>query len=1046
MNKIILILSILFLTINTTIAQETTGSVEGKIIDSNKQAIGFATIVVTDMTTNARWGTTSQDDGFYFINNLPPGNEYQLEVAFLGYQTSTITQVSVTLGNTSKYDIILNDQATNLTEVVVTANIDDITKNGNEHLLGKDALNTTPTINRSIQDLTKNLSENNLNSFGGASNRFNNLNIDGIGNNDIVGFQEPASGASGSSANGTPGSLSRSQPIGLGAIKQLAVKIAPFDASIGNFSGASINLVTKNGTNQYKSELYAYGNNQLLIGKYAQGIEQEIPNFYDYQIGGGTGGPIIKNKLFYFVNVEHAASKNPILNAPGSSSSDISIDEVEAVANHLKEKYSYDPGTYTQADLETASSKVFARLDWNISDKHKLILRNNYVNSFADNLEWNSAIFNFGNQGYRHNSVANSLALELKSNFANNSSNKLTLGYNTVNEFRDFDGRIFPHIQIATNSTNRIFAGTYREASIYSTDFTTFQIADKFTHVVGKHTLSAGALVQYNDIDYGFLSAWNGRWEYSSIDDFLTDQPSRIRGVYNINNNTEDYVRSRPSASINVLEWGAYIQDKWRISDKLDISPGIRIDAQYLPNGLPISQAVLNTPAFSHFSNTISTTPQINPRLGFNYTIDPKGQFSLRGGSGLFSGRIPYLWLAYVEYISGTAYFNIDIRPQETVELTENLGDLTTQQPNLTEINLIDQNFTWPREWKSNLALDIKLPQDWTLGLEATYTKVLKGLFFKSINRLDELAHYQGVDNRAYYVHTGSEAKINQNFTNVFVLSNSDNGYRYNISANIQKKWKGYTASINYTYGVSKDISSTVRNSPAANYEWNQTLLGNDPQLSYSNFDLRHKIVSIQSYTHQWNPKNSTTISFLYGGRSGSPYSFVYQGDLNKDGSSRNDLVYIPQNASDIQLVDITDANGNVTVSAQQQWTNLDNYIQNNPYLSKNRGNYAERNAAKTPWNHELDMRLSYRRVLKDKKAVSLSLDMLNVLNFLHRDWGRLVYVPNVVNASFSLLKFKGVENEIPQYQFNIDQNTTPWLLDAFNSRWKAQIGIKLEF
>lgn len=919
-------------------------------------------------------------------------------------------------------------------------------KTGNEALLSEKVIRSTPTINRSIQDLTKNLPENNLNSFGGASNRFNNLNIDGIANNDIIGFQEPASGASGSTANGTPGSLSRSQPIGLGAVKQVSVKLSPFDVSIGNFNGASINLVTKNGTNTTKAEVYSYGNNQALIGRFADGIEQEVESFYDVQFGGGIGGAIKKNKVFYYVNIEQAISNTPVLNAPGSPSSDITLGDVNTIRDRLIDEFDYDPGAFQTADLSTGSTKLFARLDFNLSRTHKLTLRNNYVNSFADNLEWNSTFFNFGNQGYRHNSIANSMALELKSNFENSSTNQLSIGYNTVSEHRDFDGRVFPHVQIATSSAGRIFAGTYREASVYNTDFSTIQISNNFKFNRGKHHFTTGVFAQLHDVDYGFLSAWNGRWEYRSVEDFLNDSPARVRGVYNINNNDFNFVNSRPSATIGVFEMAAFFQDNIRINNKLELTAGLRLDGQYLTQRLPVSEEIQNTSVFTQFDNQIATTPQLNPRAGFNFRIDDDGQFTLRGGSGLFSGRIPYLWFAYTEYISGTEYFNIDLRPSDGLPLTEDLEDLRDIQPNLTEINLLDPDFRFPRDWKTNLAFNAKLPKQWTLDLEGTFTKVLKGLFFQSINRQDNIGNFSGADNRPYFLETGDDIKINQNLTNVFLLTNTNQGYRYNFTLGISKKAGSYNGYLGYTYGMSKDISSTVRSSPAANYEWNQAVIGNDPDLSFSNFDLRHKFVSTHAYQFKITDHSTGFISLLYNGRAGTPFSYVYQGDLNRDGSSRNDLIYVPRDASEINLVPFTDSDGMVTVSAEEQWQSLNAFIEGDSYLRGRRGQIVERNGARTPWNHQLDMKLEYGLQLKNGNGLTLSFDMLNVFNFINREWGRLVFVPNVVNSSFSLLNFRGIENNEPQFQFNIPEGTEPYVTDLFNSRWRAQFGIKYSF
>ncbi|GAA4270793.1 carboxypeptidase regulatory-like domain-containing protein [Aquimarina gracilis] len=1044
MNRFLIITFSLIFSV-FTFAQETTGSLQGSLKDNQNNPIPFANVVLTDTETNFTYGAISQENGFYRLNNIPPGNKYTVTISFLGFTTKKENNLVINLGSTTIKNFILLEESTSLQEVVVLAESTP-KKNGNETLLDRKAIKATPTINRSIQDLTKNLPENNLNSFAGTSNRFNNLNIDGIANNDIIGFQEPASGASGSSANGTPGSLSRSQPIGLGAVKQVSVKLSPFDVSIGNFNGASINLVTKNGTNTTKAEVYGYGNNQNLIGQYASGAEQDVQPFYDVQFGGGIGGAIIKDKLFYYVNFEQALSNTPVLNAPGSESSNISLDDVLAIRNRLLDVYNYDPGTFESADLKTASTKLFTRLDYNLSETHKLTLRNNYVHSFADNLEWNSTFFNFGNQGYRHNSLANSLALEVKSNFKNGATNKLSIGYNIVKEDRDFDGRVFPHIQIATSSASRIFAGTYREASVYNTDFSTLQIADTYTFDIDKHHFTAGIFGQLHNVDYGFLSAWNGRWEYRSVDDFLNDRPARIRGVYNVNNNDFGFVSNRPSATIGVFETAAFFQDNFRINEKFEITAGIRLDGQYLTQKLPISEAVRNTPEFSRFDNTISRAPQLNPRIGFNYKIDTNGKYTMRGGTGLFSGRIPYLWFAYAEYISGTDYFNIDIRPDNAIALTENLEDLRSVQPNLTEINVLDPNFSLPRDWKTNIAIKAKLPNRWTIDVEGTYTEVVNGLLFQSINRRDNIGNFSGADNRPYFLETGDAIKINPNFTNVFLLTNTDKGFRYNLTLGLSKQIGNYNGYLGYTYGRSKDISSTVRSSPAANFEWNQALVANDPSLSFSNFDLRHKFVSSHSYSFNIGKTSTGFVSFLYNGRAGTPFSYVYQGDLNRDGSSRNDVIYVPRDASEINLIDITDSSGNIIISASQQWERLNAFIEADPYLRERRGQIAERNGARTPWNHELDMKLEYGLKLKNGNGISLSFDMLNVFNFINRDWGRLVFVPNVVNSSFSLLNFRGIENNEPLFQFNIPEGTEPYVTDLFNSRWRAQFGLKYSF
>ncbi len=1040
MKKILL--TIVLFSINITFSQETSGILKGKIIDDKNNAISSATIKIYQKTTGFKSSTISQKDGFFTFNQLQPASDYDIEVSSIGFQNHSDYNIQIQLGKTTNLDVVLVSSLQQLNEVVVNSAISN--KKGNEKRLKIDLVTSLPTLNRSIQDATRLLPEANLNSFGGANYRFNNLSIDGSATNDVLGFQEPASGASGSTASGTPGGLAGTQPIGFGAISALSIKTAPFDVTLGNFTGASINAVTKYGTNKTSGSVYGFLRNKALTGEYANGIKQPTIAFIDQQAGASIGGPIIKDKLFYFLNAEFADRVEPVQNAPGSETSNISRSVVEQISNRLKTKYNYDPGTFESANLERKNTKLFLRFDYNLSENHKLTLRNNFVTGFADNLEWTSTIFNFGNQGYRHNSITNTLAAELKSKFSQNLSNKLIISNSTVNDNRSYDGKVFPHLEITDNTANTIFAGTYREASIYGLTLNTTQITDNVTYTKDKHTVTFGSSTEINDIEYRFLTAFSGRWEYKTVADFLADKPNRIRGVYNAENGDFEYNKRTPSADYSVILSSIYLQDEFRINNKFSLLAGLRMDIQNHPGDFPVSQELRRTPAFAGYENKINSAPQINPRVGFTYTFDKDSKFILKGGSGLFTGRMPFVWYAYPEYISGTKYYNIDYRPTGVLPINENLSSLESLQTRrLTEINLVDNGFNLPRDWKSNLSFDIKLKHNFAFNIDATYSKVLDGLLFQSINRKEELkSNFSGADNRPYYTTTSDAAKINPNFTDVFLLTNVNQGYRYNLTFGLTKSENHYNGFLGYTYGVSKDISSTNRNSHAANFQWNQALVANTPELSYSNFDLRHKIVSYHFY--DFNFKSSKIkLGLIYNGKSGSPFSFVYEGDVNRDGSSKNDILYIPRNESEIKLQNFTNAAG-ILVTTNEQWNQLNEYIENDAYLSQNRGNYAERNAARTPWNHQVDAKIVFeQKIFKNK--IEFSLDIFNFGNLLNKNWGAQNFVPNISNSGYALLDFKSIVAGQPVYQFNNPQGK-PWQIDPINSKWQAQFGVTYSF
>lgn len=1037
-------------------SQITTGSIEGTITDqeSNEPLIG-ATIVATHEPTGTEYYQTVQIDGSYILSNLRTGGPYLLEISYVGYEQLKQKDIYVSLGQATKLSLKLRNSATLLDEeIVVTIDKDnpfDGTKDGASTILDGDKLEKTPTLNRSLQDITRLSANGSQSSFGGNNYRFNNLSIDGVSNNDVLGFQEPSSGAGGSVASGTPGALAGTQPISLDALEEVQVSLAPFDVRMGNFTGANINTVTRGGTNKFEGSVYMFGRNQWLTGVNVDDGKTPIPTYYDVNIGGRLGGPIIKNKLFFFGNYEYAVRNEPILNVPGTESSNIPQSVINQVTNHLQANYNYDPGIAGPTNIEQTSHKAFLRFDWNIAKNHQLTLRDNLVFAHADRLERGSSIFKYGSQAYRHHNRTNSLVAELKSSFSNNMSNHLIVGWNNIEDHRTFTGRIFPHIEINYNTSNTIFIGPYREASIYSSTINSVQLTDNFTIHHKKHKITIGTSNDFYDIHYCFLTAWNGRWEYKSVNQFLNDMPSRIRGVYNYTNNDYEFNRGNPSAKFGLALLSFYVQDRYRFSEQFSITGGLRIDMQVNLNPAPVNQEVMNTPEFANYNNTYGGIPQFNPRVAFNWVVDKNQTFQLRGGSGLYSGRIPFAWYAYSYYISGNDYGNIDIRPAgDTVQITDNLSDLRSQQSNLTEINLIENNFKLPSVWRSSLAFDVKLPHKIFLTLEGVFSKSIQSITFRSANLKDSTATFAGADNRSYYLGSSSERKINSNFTNVFVLGNTDKGYQYNITLTASKKIGNFfNAFIAYTFGESKDLVNGVRNSMAANWNVNQAVNSNNPDLTYSNFDIRHRFVFNVSYLHKWSKSHETLINLIATVQSGSPFSFVYAGDLNRDGSSRNDVIYIPRNSSEIRFRDMMDEQGNVTVSAAQQWEQFNTYIENNEYLRAHRGQYASRNGARTPWNGQIDLRLShtiYFKRDKNKQRLEISLDIINLANLLHYKWGWQTFVPNVRNASYSLLDFKGIDGDnVPTFQFDNPQGN-PWQVDQLNSRWQMQLGLRWSF
>jgi hypothetical protein len=1043
MNRGCYFIAILIFFLNQGNAQVTSGELRGNIKDEKGEVLPGVNVQAVHTPTQTVYGSVSFADGSFVITNLKTGGPYVVTVSFVGYQTESVEALFIQLGDVQRLSFLLKESATQLEEVQVTASSAELS--GASQNFGKEKISELPTLNRSLQDITRLSPQASGSSFAGSNYRFNNLSIDGVASNDAFGFQEPSIASGGSVASGTPGALSRTQPISLDAIEEVQVLVAPFSVVNGNFTGASLNAVTRSGTNKIEGSWYAFGRSSTTTRSELKG--QTLADFYDGQTGIRIGGPIIRNKLFYFLNVERTARKESLLFAPGSSTSAFPLEIAQAIVDTLQTRYGFDSGPIQNQSINNGSSKVFLRLDWNINTKHQLTLRSNFVAGDAGHLQRGPSLFNFYSQGFTHYSDNFNSALQLKSRLSNNLSNDLTIGYSNLHDYRTpFGNAFFPHIEITYNTGNTLFAGTYREAAIFQMKQNTFEFTDNLTFFKEKSTFTIGTHNEYYRFNYHFVTPWNGRWAYRSPADFFANKPSRIRSTYNFVDDSQEYNYNRPSADFSVLLAGLYAQHEYALSSKINFTYGIRVDGNIFPDSPNLTADLQKNTTLANYSSGISAQWVVSPRFGFTADVI-ENKLKLRGGSGIFAGRMPFAWMAYAYIYNGSQFGNIDIRPTGTVPLvTENFSNLKNIQPSLREINVVDKNMKMPRVWRSNIAVEWKLKGDWSFTLEAVYSKTLYDALFKTLNLKDSTISLQGADTRAIY--PASKNKYDPQYTSVFQVTNTQKGYRYNISFTANKRLKNTEVFATYTFGESKDIANGVRVSPQANWEWNQTVTPNAPELSYSNFDIRHRIISGVNYNHIWKNQSRSLVSLIVSGQSGSPFTYVYNGDLNRDGSPMNDLIFIPATKEQINLVDIVDGTGKVLVSSDEQWNNLNEFIENDGYLSQHRGQVSQRNGARTPWNVQADVRLSHQWRIKNTflKTFELSLDVINLTNLISNEWGIQYFVPNTTNSSYSLVTLRSVSADgKPSYQFN-KPSSSPWQYDALASRWQAQLGVRIGF
>lgn len=1033
----------------TAFSQITSSNIYGQVKSENEEALFGATVLAVYLPTGSQYISIAREDGRFNLPNIKSGGPYKIIVSSVGSVSDTLSDVYLELGSNKAFLFTLKDRRYSLNEVVIKSKtndfISDKRKGTSSNLKNLDKL---PSLNRSIQDATRTMSQGSFNSFAGSNFRYNNLSIDGIAHNDAFGFMEPAVGAGGSVASGTPGALSRTQPISLDVLEEIQVNLAPYDVTIGSFTGGSINAITKSGTNKTSGTVYSFAKNKYITAKTIENGTKQSFDFADYQIGASLGGAIKKNRIFYFGNVEYSTRREPVTFGAGSSQSVFQVADMEKIVNFLKEKYNYDPGSFDKFSIDTKNLKTFLRFDANINDKNKLILRYNYVDAMAENLTRGPTLMNFGSQSYTHNSKSHSLATELSSRISNQLFNKLTVGISQVHDTRETPEPLFPHTEITYKTAGTIFLGTYREAAIFGMKQNAIEITNNLNFYKNRHSFTIGTHNELYHFLYSFVTPWNGRWAYSSIDNFLADRPSRIRGTYNFGENSRVSNQQNPSADFRAWLLNFYVQDEFNVTDRFNISAGVRLELGVFPDRTNLTPDIALIPEFSQFnSDKISSNVVLSPRLGFNWQLGDNRTVQVRGGSGIFTGRVPFAWFAYNYLYNGRQFGNLDVRPNTKIGQTLDVQELAEQQPVKSEINLIDNDFKLPRVWRSNIGLDFKLPNGFLLTLEALFTKNIYDVLHQNLNLMPNVKQFAGSDSRDIYIGSGDAQRVNPKYTSVFLLTNTDKGYRYNFTASIQKKFlEKLNASASYNYGQSRDIMNGVRVSHQANWEWNQTTNVNHPSLSYSNFDIRHKLSLFADYQVNWRKYNqASSVTVVYTAVSGLPFSYVYAGDYNRDGSATNDLVYIPTTASEFQFGELKDVNGKIISTASQQAEQLDAYITQDEYLNNHRGKVSERNGGRTPWNNNLDLRISHKIGLKKTQKVEVTFDLINLLNVINPNWGKQYFVPNTTNSGYQLLTYVNETNGKPTFQFN-NPSTKPWQTDPIASRWQGQCGLRYTF
>ena len=1079
----------------------TTASANGVITD-NKGTVPGATVTMTHLPTGTVYTAASRADGRYNILNLRVGGPYQFKVTFIGYKPYILGDIMLTIGQDQKFNAKLEDNATALKEVIVNGTqgkIINSSRTGASQTISRNEIDNLPTVNRSLQDFIRLTPSSNGLAIGGRSSTYNNLTVDGALFNNSFGL------------SGTLGGQTNSQPISLDAIEQIQVDIAPYDVRQGNFTGAGINTVVKSGTNEVKGTVYDYIRSTGLTG-YHTATNDILKTPFTYRSTGvSIGGPIVKNKLFLFLSGEQERISAPAnsYTASGSSGGGGSVSQVssttlDAVSNYLKTNYGYDPGPYQSYNYTTYSDKVTAKLDWNIDSHNTLSAKYFYLKSYRDQPASNSGITNGGvgfgttrgagvntlpfyGSGYRINNNFNIGIIELDSRISNKLTNKLTAGYSALRDFRASLGSTIPLVDIgngvttntgvvttAANATQTSFGyELYTAGNLLSTNIG--QFSDDLTLFAGKHEITFGTSDQIQSYTNGFAPDYNGLYTYNSASDFLNGLPA---AAYTTRFSALPD-GSFPYAKIKAGIYSAYVQDKFQATDNLRLTYGVRADYDVFPTTLAYNPNVpsLTFQGGTHVDPSVlpKNRVQISPRLGFNWDVNGDQSTQVRGGTGLFAGLIPFVWISNQASNNGLLFGSYTVvkgaannTAAQNAQLLFNPNANANRPANAAantsyELDIADPNLKYPKIWRTNLAVDQKLPGGIIGTIEGAYTKDINAIYHQNLVLSDSYATLPGTEGQIRYTSknttpssSSAQSAANPSITGLYYMRNTNQGYSWFITGQLQKAFSsGFFANAAYTRTVSKDVND---GGSTASTIWSTRYVAGSPNLdnlSNSSYVMPNRIIGAFGYKKAYAKNFATTISLVYESANSGAVSYITSGDPNNDGAT-NDLMFIPANKGDILLVanSATD-----TRTPDQLWNQLNAFINQDPYLSKHRGQYAERNGAILPYFKRFDLHFAqdfYIKAGKVKNTLEFTFDVINVGNLLNRDWGQYyTSFSGFNNGASTVLAYKGLDAATgrPTYSFPYaDATNLVPLVNSYKtditqlSRWQGQIGIRYIF
>ena len=1064
-KRILFLIAAVMVMISSAMAQMTTSGVSGKVTmnDADGEEVIGASVMAVHVPSGTRYHAITNAKGAFAIQGMRAGGPYTISITYIGMQTKTFENVVLALGETYHVNAWLKDDEKTLGEIVVKGQRGlNNTRTGAAQSINNARLQELPSITHSVADIARinpfvKVSEGGAMTIAGSNNRYNAIQIDGAMSNDVFGL----------TSNGANGGQAGTQAFSMETIDQLQVSIAPFDVRQSGFTGGAINAITKSGTNEFHGSIYTYFQNDAMVSdKYKRhngAMSNDYGSMTDHTLGATIGGPVVKDKLFFFLNFERSNREYDNSYSARGSQSKVDFDIANQILDYVKTAAAAQGVNYTGTlgtpKEYTYSDKVGVKLDWNINDRNHANLRWNFVDAKQNNNTSSASQLVTNDYAYDFVSKTSSLVFELNSRIGKDMSNEFHATWTSVRDKRN-PGDPFPMIQISNVGGGTLCIGNERSSMANALNQDIYTITDNFTWTLGGHAITLGTHNEFYRFGNLFCQDLYGSYIYQNPDDFYAGVINRFRYGQGVESVTGT---KRWTPTFGAGQLGFYIQDKWEVFHNLDLTFGLRADLPYMGDK-PTRNDEFNDFARSKgwdliTNQKIAVKPMWSPRLGFRW--DTKGDHSLivRGGIGVFTGRVPYVWLS--NNFSNTGIQQMSYNTTKTSGITPvyDVNKAITADPSLNPttpaqnaqtINVFNKDFKFSQQLRLDVAADYKDPFvgiNWTL--EGIYSKTINDMVVKNYDVTatgETFANKYGVsigDNRPMFETSTIP------YSGIYVLDNVSKGYSYNISLKAEKSFNfGLDVMASYTYGKSKTINNGSSSVAASNWTYNYTHGNpNEPELANSNFNVPHQVM-VSLYEHfKWNKdikdtyNNVTTIGLIYTGNSGSPFNVYINGDVNGD-NGYNDLMYIPTDGEIDAMLAAGMFNATSAYSAEQQASNLKQWLANEYYLQDHRGEYYDRNAANEKWENRLDMHIDHKFGFKwgsQIKYFQIGFDVINFTNLLNKNWGATLSQSGY-NYYSPLAFSKG------KYQFLHDADYDMRSYSDYYSRWRMQLTAKFIF